>query len=116
MSTKHFKDSEFNCRCGCKSPPPSSELLSVLELVRLKFNSPVLVTSGYRCKKHNENVRGAKNSRHVVGDAADIYIKGIPPSDVYSYLDITFPFTYGIGAGGSFTHIDTRPNKARWSV
>ncbi len=116
MNTAHFKDIEFKCKCGkCVSPKPASELLAVLELVRLKFNAPVLITSGYRCVEHNAKVGGAIHSSHLKANAADIKVKDVPPQKVYDYLDSTFPDQYGLGDSSSFTHIDTRAIRARWS-
>lgn len=44
----------------------------VLNPLRTKFGKPILVTSGYRCKKLNELVGGVENSQHLTGSAADI--------------------------------------------
>lgn len=116
MNTAHFKAVEFKCKCGgCISPIPSSELMAVLELVRLYFGKPVMITSGYRCREHNEAVGGAKGSRHLLSDAADIQVKDVKPESVYNFLDRTFPDSYGMAHGETFTHIDVRPVKARWS-
>ncbi len=113
MNTKHFNESELACKC-CNETKPNSELVAVLELVRNYFGAPVTVNSGYRCEKHNKSVGGAKGSKHLLGIAADIVVKGIKPSDVYTFLNSTFPNRYGIGEYNTFTHIDVRENKARW--
>lgn len=116
MNTAHFNVKEFQCKCGnCESVTPPMELLSALELVRLRFRSPVIITSGYRCPEHNERIGGAKKSRHVVGDAADFSVVGVPPKQVEQFLLDTYPNSYGIAAGKGFTHLDVRPVKARWS-
>lgn len=47
----------------------------VLQPIRDKWEAPIIVTSGYRCKKLNDAVKGAKNSSHLYGLAADIKIK-----------------------------------------
>ncbi len=113
MNTKHFKETEFACKC-CSKIKPSSELMAVLQLVRIHFNKPVTITSSYRCDKHNAAVGGAAKSKHLEGIAADIQIKGVFPADVYQFLDTIFPNSYGIGSYNSFTHIDVRSTKARW--
>lgn len=113
MNTLHFKESEFACSC-CGETKISQHLISVLELVRMHFNKPVTVTSSYRCEKHNASVGGAKNSKHLLGIAADIQVKDIEPKLVYQFIDTTFPNSYGLGSYDSFTHIDVRPTKARW--
>jgi uncharacterized protein YcbK (DUF882 family) len=35
---------------------------------------PMVLTSGYRCRKHNAAVGGAANSLHCLGLAADILV------------------------------------------
>lgn len=113
MNTAHFKESEFACRC-CGVTKPNSELMAVLQLVRVHFNKPVSVTSSYRCERHNANVGGAKSSKHLLGIAADIQVKDTDPMEVYHFLDSIFPSHYGIGSYKTFTHIDVRSSKARW--
>lgn len=44
----------------------------LLEPIRKRFASPVIVTSGYRSERLNRAVGGALNSRHLFGRAADI--------------------------------------------
>lgn len=114
MNTKHFKVSEFKCKCGKCETKLDKELLSVLELVRLRFGQPVIITSGYRCPTHNANVGGASKSKHMEGIAADIKVKNTSPDTVYAYLDEIYPTSYGVGLYKSWVHIDVRPNKARW--
>ena len=113
MNTAHFKNEEFACK-HCGGIKPDQHLLAVLELVRLRFDSPVMITSGYRCPVHNKNVGGAAQSKHLEGIAADIKVKNVSPDTVYEYLCETFPNTYGIGLYKSWVHIDTRKKMARW--
>lgn len=113
MNTAHFQESEFACRC-CGETKPNSELMAVLQMVRIHFNKPVIITSSYRCPKHNKAVGGADKSKHLEGIAADIQVKEIDPSEVHHFLCSIFPNHYGIGSYNTFTHIDVRPTKARW--
>ncbi len=74
---KHFKITEFECRCGCRMPPAAKEnidalVANVLDPVRDKFSRAIKVNSGYRCPKHNAKVGGAIHSQHMEGEAADI--------------------------------------------
>ena len=46
-------------------------LASVLEDVRLLLGVPILISSAYRCPDLNEAVGGSRNSRHMLGLAAD---------------------------------------------
>lgn len=47
---------------------------SLLQPLRLLYGKPVAVTSGYRCEELNRLVKGAANSQHMKGEAADIYV------------------------------------------
>lgn len=51
--------------------------INVLEYIRLHFNKPVTINSGFRCKKLNTATGGSKKSQHMTGQAADIEIAGI---------------------------------------
>lgn len=45
---------------------------NVLDPLREAYGKPIRVTSGYRCPRLNEAVKGVKNSQHMKGQAADI--------------------------------------------
>lgn len=46
--------------------------LKVLQPLREAFGKPITVTSGYRSQALNQAVKGAKNSQHLKGEAADL--------------------------------------------
>ena len=48
------------------------ELISVLDGLRESWGSPILVTSGYRCKALNQAVGGTIRSAHMCGYAVDM--------------------------------------------
>lgn len=48
------------------------ELAVLLEKIRTKYNHPIIITSGYRCKELNIKIGGVPTSQHVKGQAADI--------------------------------------------
>lgn len=111
--SRNFKLREFECKCGkCKNTIVDANLVSSLQKIRNHFKKPVIINSGYRCKKHNAAVGGATLSKHRFGMAADIVVKGVAPEAVAAYAE-------AIGMGGvgrykTFTHVDTRRGKARW--
>ena len=115
MQTLHFRPSEFSCSC-CNETKHNPHLVAILELVRNHFNKPVYINSSYRCHKHNTDVGGAQKSQHLEGTAADIEVSDVHAVDVYNFLNKTFPNSYGLGSYTTFTHVDVRANKARWSV
>lgn len=59
---------------------PNSEIVSnlkqlvdqVLDPLRKRYGKPIKVNSGYRCEQLNKAVKGASNSQHLKGLAADI--------------------------------------------
>ena len=113
--SEHFKIKEFAQKDGrCDKILIDSELVEVLEDIREHFNEPVIITSGYRTPEYNAKIGGAKNSQHTKGMAADIRVKGVPASKVQQYLKQKYQNKYGIGSYWTFTHIDTREEKARW--
>lgn len=89
---KNFKLSEFFVsstadKNGIKNEPNLDERATierninllvdnVLDPIRDKFCTPVIITSGYRCSQVNKLVGGANNSQHMSGCAADFHIKG----------------------------------------
>ena len=70
--------------CGIDNTPPASavplmvELITkVLDPIREKWQSPIYITSGYRCPMLNRKVGGVENSYHTRGMAADITAKSV---------------------------------------
>ena len=123
--TENFNKREFDCKCGCEMPSSVfyeiEELANELQIIRDSFNAPIQINSAYRCPSHNKAIGGVSNSQHVFGKASDIVIKGYTPNEVADELEVMledeclFPFHLGgIGRYNTFTHIDTRPSKARW--
>jgi uncharacterized protein YcbK (DUF882 family) len=53
--------------------------------VRIYFNKPMIVSSGYRTLEHQRTVSDAKNSSHVDGQAVDILVFG---TDAYDLVGI----------------------------
>ena len=66
-----FKRNEFACPC-CGLQYISAALVFHLDMLRRAWGAPVFINSGYRCAKHNYEVKGAATSRHTIGCAADI--------------------------------------------
>ncbi len=116
----NFDSSEFRCSCfNCtylEGPDkfPHPELVHVLQWLRVRVGASIHINSSWRCKEHNSDVGGAKNSQHLLGTAADISVTGLSPKEVYNILSETHPDCCGIGLYDTFVHFDVREIKARW--
>ena len=114
MLSPHFSREEFACKCNCGFDTVDSQLLTMLEVIRQYFDSPVTITSGCRCLEHNTNIGGSVHSQHLLGRAADIQVRDIDPATVQEFVNKTWPDDFGMGSYSNFTHIDSRGGKARW--
>ena len=108
---KHFKKSEFKCHCGgkyCNGYPqePKEKLIRVADKVRDHFNKPMTVSSGVRCTKHNANVGGVSNSRHLSGKAMDFCVSGLSASLVLPYVQSQPGIRYAYAIDSSYIHMD----------
>jgi len=59
---------------------------NILEPVRANFNSPVIISSGYRSVAVCEAVGSSAKSQHTKGQAADFEIVGIANKDVADWI------------------------------
>lgn len=113
--SENFKVKEFASTDGADPIFIAPELINMLQRIRSHFNRPITINSGYRTHTRNTAVKGAKNSQHLYGTAADIAVSGISPKDVANYAETLLPNTGGIGRYSTFTHIDVRREKSRWN-
>ena len=87
---------------------------NVLQPLRSWLGVPVHIRSGYRCSEHNHSLAGAaRNSQHMEGAAADIWIKELTPEQIYVVLDLHMKNRNKLGPGGmglyaNWVHIDIR--------
>lgn len=80
---QHFKLGEFVCP-DCGQVHISAGLVLLLDMARIRAGVPLRISSGFRCAKHNKDVGGVDNSRHLLGLAADI---PLPPALVFSDVE-----------------------------
>ena len=118
-----FKVREFRCRDGSDAIMIDQTLVVLLQAIREHFGKAVTITSGYRTRTHNTAVGGAKSSQHLLGRAADIQVAGVSVEDVASYAEALMPDWGGVGRypikpgrARGWVHVDTRPNKSRWTM
>ena len=109
-----FKVREFRCRDGSDTIMVDEALTVLLQAIREHFGKAVVITSGYRTGTHN--------SQHLLGKAADIQVADTTVEAVAAYAESLMPDWGGVGrypvkAGRTkgWVHVDTRPNKSRWT-
>ena len=120
--TENFSMDEFECKCGCVMPEfvkkNVQELAENLQVIRDAYGK-IDLTNSYRCKKHNADVGGSVNSQHLKGKAADIKSSDINPEDMAAIVDDLMKSEKfkigGVGIYNTFTHVDIRGSRARWS-
>lgn len=99
----HFSRSEFDCHDG-QIAHPAPELVQRLELLRSATGRPCRIVSGYRDAAYNARIGGARDSRHIHNDAADL------ESGYATLAQAEAAGFRGIGVcRGWAVHVDCRP-------
>ena len=108
MLSEHFSRAEMACHC-CGNLPLngiSQALLNGLEKLRTVIgNKPIHVTNAYRCESHNAECGGVKDSQHVKGCAADIWVDGMSSFCLGGICEEIFDGV-GIYIDDDFIHVD----------
>jgi uncharacterized protein YcbK (DUF882 family) len=100
---------DLSCRCGCGRNSPHPELLRVLDAIEVSCGGAVHIISGHRCAAHNRRVGGAVRSRHLTGEASDIYINGWSGERLRAEIVALFgPTCYSYVIGWRAVHVDVR--------
>ena len=117
-----FTVREFRCRDGSDVVMIDESLVVLLQCIREHFGKPITITSGYRTGTHNTAVGGSKSSQHLLGKAADIQVADTTVEAVAAYAESLMPDWGGVGRypvksgrAKGWVHVDTRPNKSRWT-
>ena len=77
--TANFLLREFHCQCrerGCHYSLVHPKLVDALQMLREMVATPLVITSGFRCRNYNRVVGGAARSYHTRGMAADTHSPG----------------------------------------
>ena len=93
FSLAEFEHSQWAARHNCANKLPEEYYdrtrklcEQLLEPVREHFDSPVIISSGYRSDMVNSGVGGAVSSQHMQGEAADIQVLGHTPFEVATWI------------------------------
>lgn len=104
-------------RAGISNMPTAEHLnalkalaKNVFEPLRLHFDVPIYISSGYRSAELNKKVKGSSSSQHIKGEAIDIDMDGsgdgITNANVFFYIKDNLPYDQLIWEGGN----DKSPN------
>lgn len=110
---RYFRREEFRCQCGgryCRGFPaePKEALVLAGEQIREHFGVPVAVSSGVRCPRHNADVGGMINSKHLSGKAMDFSPAGVNAQTVLSYVRQLSQISYAYAIDENYVHIELR--------
>lgn len=95
FSIKELCHSDIAQQYGINNNPSievSDNLLNLifylLQPLRDKIKKPMLISSGYRCPKLNSHpkIKGAANSNHLYGFAADVQVSGMTPRQFWLFV------------------------------
>lgn len=112
--SKNFSTKELACPC-CGNFIKVPRLIDALQKLRDYLGMEIHVNSSTRCEKHNLEVGGQPKSRHLYGEAADIYVDGLTPKELAIAAETIPDFKNGgIGTYPTFVHVDVRNHRARW--
>ena len=118
--SEHFKSTDFDCKCtreSCLDTIIDDDLIESLEDF-WALSQAFYIDSGFRCMEHNEEVKGAPNSQHLLGKAADCRSKLSYNGNLMARMaeDVDRFKKGGIGIYPNFVHVDVRQGPARWSL
>ncbi len=94
-------------------------IVHCLQPIRAKIGKPMIITSGYRCSTLNNHpeIRGAKNSQHITGQAADFVIAGMSPEQIITKIrSYGIEFDQLINEYNKWVHISFNKGKNRHQV
>ena len=117
----NFHPAEFDSpdKKGSGKTGMNEEFMRRLQMLRNLYRKPMQITSGYRTAAYNERIKGAAQSMHLQGKAADILVSG---ADAYELIGLALTVCFkGVGIhqrgnhGQRFVHLDLRETPAVWS-
>lgn len=115
IKLNNFERSEFACPC-CDANDMKDDFLIRLDRARCISNVPYVITSGYRCRRHNATLpRASNNSAHLRGYAADVLVA----SDEERWLILKGLMLAGftrLGVYGGHIHVDSDPSLTPFRV
>jgi zinc D-Ala-D-Ala carboxypeptidase len=101
-----FSPREIACK-GTGRLVVDDQALDKLQALRDRLGKPLILTSAYRSPEHNKRVGGAKNSRHMQGDAFDVMMTNHDPQSFEAAARAVGFTGFGYYPKSGFMHVDT---------
>jgi len=98
------KNDRFKCSC-CGQNMMDPRVIHYIEVIEEELKQTLVVTSGYRCEKHNLKEGGSKTSSHLKGLAVDLKCAASRLRFQIMRIAIRLGITR-IGIGKTFLHLD----------
>ncbi len=112
--TNNFTQEEMICPC-CSVAKMNMLFMMKLQTLRDVLCFPLILNSAFRCEKHNSEINGAPESRHLQGQAVDITLRNLSPAQKSLLISNALTIFDGVGLCKTFIHVDTREGvKALW--
>lgn len=120
---KYFTLNEFQSKDGALMPTEVENnvrsLVKNMDVIREAVGKPIIINSGYRSPKHNQEVGGVKNSYHTKGMACDFYVKGMSTTELKNIIENLIEQGKiqkgGLGHYSTWIHYDNRGFNTRWN-
>lgn len=108
-------------RAGLSNMPTAEAMRDMRNLVRYILDplrraagQPVIITSCYRSPAVNRVVGGASTSQHMLGQAADLNVKGLTSEQTVALIrKLNLPFDQLIEEFGQWVHVSYGPRNRK---
>jgi zinc D-Ala-D-Ala carboxypeptidase len=113
MNLRYFKLSDFACKCGCGENLIDTAFVEELDELRHLLGFPLVISSGYRCQKHNAEVSTTgENGPHTKGRAVDFIIDRERAYKLVKFAMVRGFTGIGVSQRGAhrFIHLDNLQN------
>ena len=107
---RHFSQKEFACKCGqyCDGYPAQMQrgVVELADRAREELKGAGFISSGLRCSRHNANVGGVSDSRHLSGKAIDLRIEGKSARQTLAWAQKQPEVRYAYAIDAYYVHMD----------
>jgi len=109
-SIRYFARKEFACKCGqyCDGYPAQMQrgVVELADRARAELKGAGFVSSGLRCSRHNADVGGVSDSRHLTGKAIDLRIEGKSARQTLAWAQKQPEVRYAYAIDANYVHMD----------